>query len=458
MTVSISGAGLVGSLLATMLAQRGYSVKMFERRPDMRSASISAGKSINLAMSNRGLRALQIAGLDKHIQSIAIPMYCRMMHDEQGNLREQPYGTAGQAINSVSRGELNKTLMSIAEQHGVTIEFEQRCVDIDVNSTTATFERTDSGERYNVKSDIIIGADGAFSAVRSRMQQHDRFAYSQSYLDHSYKELHIPPAADGGFRMAKNALHIWPRHSFMLIALPNLDGSFTCTLFLAHKGNPGFESLKTEADVQEFFERYFPDVLPLMPTLMEDFFTNPESSLVTVKCSPWTMNNVMLIGDAAHAVVPFYGQGMNCGFEDCRVLLDCLTETHDSWPEAMQLYMQYRKPDADAIADLAIENFVEMRDKVADVHFLRRKQLEAFLHQRYPDKFVPQYSLVTFHEDVPYSEAQRISRANAQLVDSLLEIQEVKMDWTSDRALQALDKAMSHVKPLSHSPISPAHR
>lgn len=456
--ITISGAGLVGSLLSIMLAQQGHKVHIYERRPDMRTESISAGKSINLAMSDRGLRALEIAGLADDIRSIAIPMYSRMIHDEYGNLREQPYGTATQAINSVSRGTLNQKLMTLAEQRGVHISFNSRCTGIDCDTTTATLHDHIRGTDHSVTSDILFGADGAFSAVRSQLQLTDRFSYSQSFLEHSYKELHIPPAPDGGFRMEKHALHIWPRHSFMLIALPNLDGSFTCTLFLSHNGSPGFTSLQTESSILEFFTKYFPDVIPLMPSLVEDFMTNPESSLVTIKCHPWVKGNVALIGDAAHAVVPFYGQGMNCGFEDCRVLMDCLTASDHDWPTALELYQQYRKPDADAIADLAVENFVEMRDKVADEQFLQRKKLEAYLHEQYPDKFIPQYSLVTFAPDVPYSEAQRIGIENESFALSLLTAPELAGGWTTDLAMAFIEAQMSRRPLVSHSAISPLAR
>lgn len=453
--ITISGAGLVGSLLGTMLAQQGHNVQIHERRVDMRTDSISAGRSINLAMSDRGLRALEVCGIANDIRSIAIPMYCRVIHDEHGGLREQPYGKVGQAINSVSRGTLNKKLMTVAEQHGAQITFNSRCTAVDVRSTTATFHNTVSNAEQAVTSDVIFGADGAFSAVRSHLQTTDRFSYSQSYLDHSYKELHIPPTADGGFRMEKHALHIWPRHSFMLIALPNLDGSFTCTLFLSHNGSPGFTSLQTEAQIIAFFKEYFPDVIPLMPTLVEDFLANPESSLVTVKCYPWVRNNVVLIGDAAHALVPFYGQGMNCGFEDCRILMDCLAETNHEWSQALELYQHYRKPDGDAIADLAVENFVEMRDKVADELFLRRKKLEAYLHEHYPTKFIPQYTLVTFASDVPYCEAKRMGAENEAFATSLMHSSELAHGWDSLEAQAYIQKQMNARPPLIFKAIGP---
>lgn len=454
--ITIAGAGLVGSLLGTMLAKRGYSVEIFERRPDMRAATISAGRSINLAMSDRGLRALEIAGLADDIRKIAIPMKGRMIHSDTSTTVYQAYGVGDQAINSVSRGDLNKELMTLAEKHGVKIHFGMRCVDVDLATSTSVYDNSETGERVTSHADILFGADGAFSAVRARMQPTDRFSYSISYLDHSYKELVIPPAEDGGFRLDKNALHIWPRHSFMMIALPNIDGSFTCTLFFAHKGSPSFAELTTPDDVQRFFNKNFPDAVPHMPTLVEDFFENPESSLATVRCSPWVMNDrIALIGDAAHAVVPFYGQGMNCGFEDCRVLMDCLDDAKGAWGPALKLYEQFRKPDANAIADLAIENFVEMRDKVADERFLRRKKIEGHLASRYPNKFIPLYTLVTFSDHVPYSEAQRIGREQDVLMERLMGYPEVYENWTSEAAATIIEDVMAQREDLVFRPLSP---
>jgi kynurenine 3-monooxygenase len=437
-----------------MLAKRGHLVRMYERRPDMRTATISAGRSINLAMSDRGLRALEAAGIAQEIRKISIPMRGRMIHDEHGKLTFQPYGVGEQAINSVSRGKLNKQLMTLAEQHGVQIAFDQRCTAIDLQAPSATFHDVRHNTTATVHSDLLFGADGAFSAVRAQMQITDRFNYSQSYLEHSYKELHIPPTAAGGFAMEQHALHIWPRHSFMLIALPNIDGSFTCTLFLAQQGSPSFAELREPAQVIAFFERYFPDALALMPTLVEDFDTNPESSLVTVKCWPWVVQNTCLIGDAAHAVVPFYGQGMNCGFEDCRILMDCLDASTD-WQQALSLYQQYRKPDGDAIADLAVENFVEMRDRVADERFLRRKKLEALLHSMMPERFVPQYTLVTFSDHVRYSDAKRIGKENDALTDLIIDDPILAGDWGSQQVRDSLVGLLASRKPPTYTSMSP---
>lgn len=440
--ITIVGGGLVGTLLGVMLAKRGAMVRIFERRPDMRSANIGAGRSINLAMSDRGLRALEVAGIADDIRAIAIPMSGRVMHDMAGNQTYQPYGLEGQAINSVSRGELNKTLLSVAERHGVEIVFDARCTDVDLKTATASFVLP-SGEAITAEADVLFGADGAYSAVRGRMQFTDRFDYSQTYLKHGYKELHIPPGEAGAFKLEKHALHIWPRHSFMMIALPNLDGSFTLTLFFAHEGPTSFEKLRTREAVEAFFNEQFPDAVPLMPTLIDDFFTNPESSLMMVRCEPWVMNDrIALIGDAAHAIVPFYGQGMNCGFEDCRILMECLDHANNDWARALQTYQTLRKPAGDAILDLALDNFIEMRDKVADPRFLWRKKIEAWLFAEYPSKFIPLYTMVTFSSDIPYNEAKRIGAEQDVLMESLMNIPSVIEDWTSDAAKAAIRAVM----------------
>ncbi len=454
--ITIVGAGLVGCLLGAMLAKRGYRVEIFERRPDMRSTDISAGRSINLALSDRGLRALHAAGLTDDISAIAIPMRGRVTHDMLSAQAFYPYGVGDQAINSVSRGELNKTLLSCAERYGARISFDMRCTDVHVNTGKAVFQQSDSHLPAESESGILIGADGAFSAVRDHMLKTDRFEYSQSFLEHGYKELHIPSGLAGEFLLDKNALHIWPRQSYMMIALPNLDGSFTCTLFFPHEGSPSFQELTSPEKVLDFFTTQFPDAVPLMPTLVQDYFFNPQSSLVTIRCSPWTIGgSVMLIGDAAHAIVPFYGQGMNAGFEDCRILLECLDTSNDDWPAAMSMYESLRKPAADAIADLAVDNFVEMRDKVADPDFLLRKKIESFLFTTYPKKFVPLYTMVTFSSDVPYNEAQRVSKDQTLLMDSLLRIPSVVADWTSEEAKKDIDAIMSNRSPIVFASGSP---
>ena len=385
--IAIVGAGLVGSLLSIYLAKRGYKVSVFERRFDMREHQIDGGRSINLALSNRGIKSLEEVGLARQLKEAAVPMHGRMMHDVAGNLTFQPYGKQGQFINSVSRGGLNMVLMNEAEKHGVEFFFEHRCASVDFNKTEIAFQL--HAAVIHKKFDIILGADGAYSAVRGSMQYTDRFDYSQSYIEHGYKEFRIPPGDGGKFLMEKNALHIWPRESFMLIALPNPDATFTCTLFFPFDGNPSFGSLKDPDAFQSFFEKTFPDVTPLMPTLTEDLRDNPTSSLITIRCYPWVVNNTLLLGDASHGIVPFFGQGMNAGFEDCRILNQLLETHNDNWQTVLPAFQQLRKPDTDAIAKLALDNFVEMRDLVADADFLLRKKIEARLHELYPEKWIP---------------------------------------------------------------------
>jgi len=421
--ISILGAGLVGSLLSIFLAKRGYQVTIFERRPDMRKAGAIGGRSINLALSHRGLKALDRVGLKEKIQESCIPMPGRMIHDLEGNLDFQPYGKEGQYINSVSRGGLNWLLMDQAEAHGVEISFDHRCIDVDFESATATF---DNGQ--SVSSDFLFGGDGAFSALRGAMQKTDRFNFSQEYISAGYKELTMPPTADGDFAIDPDALHIWPRGEYMLIALPNLDKSFTCTLFFPFEGEISFDSIKTEADVETFFNDKFKDAVPLLPNLKQEFFENPTSSLITVRCSPWVKGNTALIGDAAHAIVPFYGQGMNSGFEDCYVF-DQLLDKHGEINDALlQEYQDLRIPDGNAIADLALYNFIEMRDKVADDKFVLQKKIEKKLNTLYPEKWVPLYSMVTF-SDYRYSEA--IARGDKQqaIMDEVLSRPGVEDSW-----------------------------
>ncbi len=423
-SIAISGAGLVGSLTAIYLKKRGYDVTVFERRHDMRKSGAEGGRSINLALSNRGIRALEEVGLADELRKVAIPMHGRMMHDKHGKLSSFAYGKEGQFINSVSRSGLNIVLMNEAEKLGVQFRFDQRIQKVDFEKTQL-FVEGKSGEAF----DLIIGADGAFSAVRGSFQFTDRFDYEQDYIDHGYKELHIPPGANGSFQLEKNYLHIWPRESFMMIALPNPDGSFTCTLFFPFDGNPSFDMLKTNANVEKFFEETFPDAKRLMPTLLEDFNTNPTSSLVTIKCYPWVRNKTLLIGDAAHGIVPFYGQGMNAGFEDCRVLNDLLNKHGDDWDIVLPEFQKLRKPDTDAIAQLALDNFIEMRDLVADTDFLLRKKIEGKLYELFPDKWIPLYPMVTFMDNMRYSDALRTGQKQKLIMDEVMKTPNLENTW-----------------------------
>jgi kynurenine 3-monooxygenase len=437
--ISIAGAGLVGSLLSIYMAKRGHNVNIYEGRADARAANMGGGRSINLALSDRGLKALAGVGLDqKVLDKMSIPMYRRVMHDKGGNLSFQAYGKEGQAINSVSRSGLNAMLMNEAENNGVNINFEQRCKGIDLETASARFENP-SGESLEVNSDLLFGADGAYSAVRKAMVRTDRFSYSQEYIDHGYKELTIPAGKNGEFLMEKNALHIWPRGSYMLIALPNPDASFTCTLFFPYDGDPSFSSLDTTAKARAFFEDHFADALALMPDFDEEWEANPNSSLMIVRCFPWTRNGkVALIGDASHAIVPFYGQGMNSGFEDCTELSRLMDEYGDDWDGLFKAYELERKPDGDAIADLAMRNFVEMRDLTGDANFLLRKKIEAKFSSKYPNKWTPLYSLVTFSADIRYSEALALGKKQDALMAEIMAISNIHEIWDSAEVEQKM--------------------
>ncbi len=437
--VTIIGAGLVGSLLSIYLAKRGYRVSIFERRPDMRKEKISAGRSINLALSDRGLLALDKVGLADAIKNISIPMHGRHIHNMDGSTAFQPYGKEGQFINSVSRGTLNMKLMDLAEQHGVQIHFNHKCSAIDWKTNMINIELPNF-QLQTTNFELLFGSDGAFSAARMQHQlQHDKFNYSQYYIDCGYKELTIPPTAAGDFAMEVNALHIWPRKDYMLIALPNLDKTFTCTLFFPFEGPASFSNLTTKEKVQSFFETTFPDAIALMPDYVNEFFHNPTSSLVTVKCFPWVREDKFaLIGDAAHAIVPFFGQGMNCGFEDCRVLDELIDQYGEDWTAILQQYQILRKPDGDAIADLAINNFTEMRDRTADPRFLLQKKIEARLHERYPDKWIPAYSQVTFSPQIRYSEALQRGQQQEAIMLEVMKIDDIEHRWNDDQLHQQI--------------------
>lgn len=420
--ISIVGAGLVGSLLAVILKQKGFDVQVFEKRKDPRKAGATEGRSINLALSHRGIRPLKIAGVYDTIAPYLIPMKGRMMHDKVGNLTFQPYGKDGQFINSVSRAQLNELLIESAEKAGVEVNFDHKCSDIDFSKNTISFE---NGER--IKSDVIIGTDGAFSAIRKRLQLSDRFNFSQHYIEHGYKELCIEPR-DNNFRLEENYLHIWPRGNFMLIALPNHDKTFTCTLFFPFEGYPSFNTLKSNEEIDSFFEEYFKDAKKLIPDLVNQFCSNPTSSLVTTKCDPWNKDRCIILGDAAHAIVPFYGQGMNSGFEDVRLFVEMAEEMNWNWDEILPRYSSVRKKDADAISELALHNFIEMRDHVGDPKFLKRKKLEGQIQEKYPTEWIPLYSMVTF-SDNPYSEALRLGKIQKNLMDEVLDKPESEINF-----------------------------
>lgn len=441
--VVIIGAGLVGSLQAIYMAKRGFQVKVYERRPDMRKSTISAGRSINLALSDRGWKALEIVGVRDRIMKMAIPMAGRMMHAVEGELTFQPYGKEGQAIYSVSRGKLNEALMDAAEEHAnVKFFFEHNCIDYNKELNQITFELP-TGNTKKVSADHVFATDGAFSSIRSVLQKTERFDYSQHFLKHGYKELYIPADSKGNYKLDKNALHIWPRGEYMMIALANLDGSFTCTLFFPFEGNPSFASLDTKEKVRNFFSEVFPDSIELMPDLLDYYFRNPVSSLVTIKCSPWHYEGkVMMLGDSSHAIVPFYGQGMNAGFEDCAIFDKVFTENDQNWEKSFEQFSKERKEDADAIADLAIQNFIEMRDLVGDEMFLLRKEIEKEFSKKHPGKWMPLYSQVTFSH-IPYSEALKQGKKQDRIMDRIMSLPEIKNIWNSkvveDKILRQLE-------------------
>jgi kynurenine 3-monooxygenase len=432
--ITIIGSGLVGSLLSIFLAKRGHSIQVIERRQDMRKTDAIAGRSINLALSDRGWKALDLVGVGDEIRKIAIPMFGRFIHNIDGSTGYQAYGKDKQAIYSVSRGGINCKLMDLAEQQeNVCIKFDERCERVNLKNTTAYFVNNQSNVQTAIESDLIFSSDGAFSAGRLQMQlATDRFNYNQFYIECGYKELTIPAGKNGEFLLEKNALHIWPRGKFMMIALPNFDGSFTCTLFFPFEGENSFGALKSDQDVQVFFEKYFSDAVPLMPTLLKDYKNNATASLVTVKCFPWTFDDKFaLIGDAAHAIVPFFGQGMNCGFEDCTVLDGLLNEHVEDWTKVLPEFEARRKPDSDAIADLAIGNFVEMRDLVGQPQFLLQKKIEAAFSLKYPDKWIPAYSMVTFSPEIRYSEALRNGKRQQEIMDKVMAMPNIQEKWDS---------------------------
>lgn len=449
--ILIIGAGLCGSLLALRLGQRGYNVRVIEMRPDLRKVDISAGRSINLAFSDRGIKAMRMVGIQDKVEPLCIPMNGRMIHDKEGNTFLSNYsGRSHEYINSISRGQLTALLMNEAEAlENVTIEFNKKCKKVDFVNKKATFQDYNTKEVFQVKADMILGTDGAGSALRKSyyLEKKFLFSFSQNYLTHGYKELSILPTEDGGFKTYKNALHIWPRGDFMLIALPNLDGSFTVTLFLSYdEGEYNFNNLNNPEIVTEFFKKEFPDALDLMPNLIEDFFENPTAPLGTVKCSPWHYRgNTMLMGDAAHAIVPFYGQGMNASFEDV-VEFDIFLDKHKGdWEATFKAYEKSRKKDTDAIADLAIDNFFEMREHVANPIFKEKRKLEMALEENFPDDYSSKYSLVTFNEDIGYNEAMTRGRAQDKAILNMIADNEIDLNGNLKEILKTVQEETNEI-------------
>lgn len=444
--IVISGGGLVGSLLAVYFARRGHKIHLFERRPDPRKTNVYAGRSINLALSDRGWKALKGVGLDEKVRRIALPMYHRGLHQPDESYVRQPYGKPGQAIYSVSRGGLNILLLNAADSFdNVELFFNHKCIDIDFDTNEVKFLDAAENEVL-IKADYIFGADGAFSAIRNEMMKTDRFDYQQQYISHGYKELTIPAGEGGVYLLENNALHIWPRHEFMLIALPNTDATFTCTLFLPFEGENSFHKLDTVSKARDFFKEKFSDALELMPDFNTQWQQNPVSSLCIIRCYPWVRNHTALIGDAAHAIVPFYGQGMNCGFEDVDVLFQLL-DTTDDWTAALDQYQKIRKPDGDAIADLAMRNFIEMRDLTANPRFLLQKKIEARIQEKYPQLWTPLYSMVTFSHK-RYSEALALGNIHDQIMAEVMRHPDIESFWDSQEVEDAIIGKLREIQPV----------
>jgi kynurenine 3-monooxygenase len=440
-TITLIGAGLNGPLLGLELAKRGFKVDIFERRPDMRRVHMSAGRSINLALSTRGIHALRQADLWNEMQKIIVPMKGRMMHSITSELTFQRYGKDDyEVIDSISRADLGVALMNAAEASGVSFHFQKRCVGMNLKTGTLRLRDEEKELEHSVETKVVIGCDGSASAIRGEMMKRNRFNFSQQYLDYGYKELTIPADQAGKHALEVNALHIWPRGNYMLIALPNVDGTFACILFLPFEGADSFEHLTSEDAVSDFCRARFPDAARLMPDLTENFFANPTGSMVTIKCSPWQADGrALLLGDSAHAIVPFFGQGINCGFEDCSVFLELLDRYGPDWAEVFIEFERARKENTDAIADLAAENFVEMRDRVGDPRFLFRKKVEFALEAKYPKLFVPKYAMVTFHR-VPYSTALRRGQVQDRMLNELCDgIERIDdLDWgKADRLVRS---------------------
>ena len=437
----IVGAGLVGSLWAVYLSKAGYKVTIYERRSDIRLAEISAGKSINLALSNRGWKALDTVGVGDEIRKIAIPMTGRVMHDLEGNLTHQPYGKEGQAIYSISRGGVNAKMMDIAEEvGGAVIHYNYECLGADTKNGSIRVKNKETGEITDAQADVVFAADGAFSAVRyNAFQKLDRFNFNQMYIEEGYREILLPANEDGSYKIELNALHIWPRGRFMLIALPNEDGSFTCTLFMPHSGDDNsFDALDSKEKVENFFKTIFPDFYEMMPNIGDAWEDHPLSSLAIMRSYPWHHGKVALMGDAAHATVPFYGQGMNGGFEDCTVLHELMLKHNEDWDKVFEEYSVVRKPDGDALQDLSLHNYYVMRDYVADPDFLLQKKIEAKFSELYPDKWMPLYSMVTFSE-VRYSDAHRLGMEQDKIMkDVMAATPNIEENWDAPEVMEQI--------------------
>jgi kynurenine 3-monooxygenase len=425
--IMIIGAGLVGSMLSVLLAKKGYRVDVYERNPDIRKTPVGNGRSINLTLCERGLKALDHVGAGDRVRRLSGPAYGRLIHDVNGKLAFQPYGNNNEAIYSISRTNLNRALLESAEQeHAVSFHFNQKCVGVDLANTTVEMKNLETDQVSRQKADLLFGCDGAHSAVRAQMQRMSRFDYSQQYWEQGYKELSVPADAGADWAREKNVLHIWPRSQYMLIGFPNTDGSFTCSLHIPFEGKISYEAIRTEQDLLRLFKSAFPDVVDWLPNLVEDYFANPPNTMVTIKCWPWTFQGkVALIGDSAHSIYPSYGQGANAGFEDCETLYQCIERHGGNWEAILAEYQKLRKPNMDAIADLCIDHFSELRDLVGDPVFLLKKEIERKLNQMYPETYKDLYSMITF-TCMPYTQALQTDREQRAIVDRIMSIEGIQ--------------------------------
>ncbi len=430
---TIIGCGLVGPLLGIFLAKHGYSVSIFEQRPEPKTQLTNQTRSINLALSDRGIKALKEAGILESIMKIALPMFGRSIHQNNGEITFQPYGTTEQCIYSVSRAELSLILLELARERGIKIYFDYKCSSIDFVNGIAHFG-SPGKENQTEKSDIIFGADGANSHTRLLFQNYNRkINFSQQFIEYGYKEILIPAGKNSSALFSKDTLHIWPRKEFMMIALPNQENTFTGTLFLPFEGPVSFQHLTSKQNVVEFFSTYFTDAAAVIPDIFSQFENKPAYPLVTIKCFPWRQSNKFcLIGDAAHAILPFFGQGMNAGFEDCSVLNLLIEEHNHNWDKILSEFELIRKQDNDAIADLAQTNFTEMKEKTSDNRFLIQKKLEAKLHNHHPDKWIPSYTQVTFSPHIRYSEALLSSRRQEAIIQEVMLRDNIEEIWNEN--------------------------
>jgi len=444
--VIIVGAGLAGSYMAYAMGKKGYEVQVFEKRPDPRKSSYGSGRSINLVVSHRGWTALAYTGIEEEIRKIVVPAYGRQIHDLEGNEHFFAYNIDNKAIHSISRGEFNKTLVELAEAlPNVNITFDAFCEHVDFNTGTVHMKQSEQLNTYS--ADLIVGADGSGSSVRGALMKQPRFNYSQHFIESGYKEVHIPAGKDGAPQLNIDALHIWPRREFMLMGLANTDNGFTGTVFAPFDGEYGLDHLKTGADGLRYFKNYFKDAIPLIPNLEEQWESNPTSALACIRCEPYHWGtNTMLIGDAAHATVPFYGEGMNGSLEDVRVFLELLDEHGDSdMKKVLEVYTQQRVPAGNALVDLSLRNFVEMRDLVADPSFQLRKKIERKVQANHPDKWTPLYTLVKF-TNIPYHEAKAEGERHDRIMEEILAIEGIKENWDSDKVEQEVLRLFESVR------------